>query len=174
MRPPTSRLDCRLLCPVLIAETYAAQHQAVIRCGGKRQDQRVLLQAANPYGIQPLIEDAERRKKTPQGNGKVRVGDVVRLEIVEILAHLAAVSATPVRTLKCSLELHSPFHQPVVTEWQKKNWIDLSVDLILSRGDEIKIPGTAAENGDGLLGIGRLCGRLAGHKRWKTQGGNHR
>jgi hypothetical protein len=44
--------------------------------------------------------------------------------------------------------------------------------LILARRDEIEVAGAAAENGDWLLKIRRLSGRVSGRKRLKTQDGN--
>ena len=64
------------------------------------KNQRVLLQATNPDGIQALIEDSKRREKSAHGDGKVWVGDVIRLQVVEILAYFAAVRPTAVRALQ--------------------------------------------------------------------------
>src|SRR5580693_8722483 len=104
----------------------------------------------------------------------MRIGDVVRFQIIEVLAHFAAVRTAARRALKRALEFHSPLYQPAVAERQKKNRIDLRVDLILTGRDEIEVAGATAENGDWLIGIERLSGRVSGHKRQKTQGRNHR
>src|ERR1700690_624588 len=67
------------------------QHQAVARSGSDGKNQRVLLQAADPDGIEPLVEDAEGGEKPAHGDGKVGVGDEIRLQIVEVLADPAGV-----------------------------------------------------------------------------------
>jgi hypothetical protein len=87
------------------------------------------------------------------------VGDVVRLQIVEILAHRATVGAATGRALKRSFELCPRFHQPVVAQWHQENRIDLGINLILACSDEVEIPCRAGEDGNWLLRIRRLRGR---------------
>ena len=78
----------------------AAQHQAVARSGGDGENQGILLQATNPDGIQALVEDSEGCEKTSHSDGEVRIGDVVGLQVVEVLTDRAGVRAAAFRALK--------------------------------------------------------------------------
>ena len=93
-----------------------AQHRAVTGFGGEWQNQGILLQTADPDGVQALVEYAKGGEKPAHSDSKVRVGDVVHLCIVEIFAHWAAVRPATGRALKRSLKFRSRFHQPMITQ----------------------------------------------------------
>ncbi len=143
------------------------QHGAITRCGRDRQNQRVGLQGANPRGIKPLVEDPERRKKPPRRDRQVRIGNVVDLEVVQVLVHRAAERPTAGRTLKLSLELSPAFDHPAVPERKKQNRINLRVEQRLPGGHARQIAGSPAQDGNRLVFTGSLRAPAGSKERQK-------
>lgn len=104
------------------------------------------MQATDPNGIETLVENPKRREKTSHADGQIWIGNVIHLRVIKILADRAAVWPTAIGTLELSFKFRSGFDQPTVSQRKQKDRINLCVDLILPRRDEIEIAGTPGEN----------------------------
>jgi hypothetical protein len=88
-----------------------------------------------------------------------------------MLAHRAAVRASPQRSLKSPLKLHPGFDQPTISEGYKENGVDLDIYLVLARRNEVEIAGATAQNGHRtLVRIRSGCFRL---RSFGNQRGKH-
>jgi hypothetical protein len=68
------------------------------------------------------------------------------------------------RTLELSLELGPRLDQPAVAQRHEYDRVDLRVDQVMASGNEAECANVAGEDGNGLVGFGRLRERSAGEE----------
>src|SRR5579862_1088981 len=129
----------------------APKHRTVAWSGTDGQNQGIRLQAADPNWIKALIEDSERSKKAPCRDGHISIGDVIDLRVVNMFVYRSAVRPTTRRALELPFEFRAGLDQPTVSQWHKKDRINLGVDQVLPGSDEAEGPDAATQDGNWLI-----------------------